>query len=336
MLADATRALEYGLSITSPRLTVRDALESWLEARRGNVRPQTYEVYRQHALGTKTTPAYLGPLHAYSLTRLNVPDVRRWLLRLRAAERPLSDSTIRQALTVLRMALKQAVGDGLVPRNVAQFVEMPKAETRREAEVLTLDQIRRFFVATKDDRLAPLYVTAFATGLRQGELLGLRWSDVALDAGTVTVAGQLRPIPKDFRKPGDLRLKRVEAKTETSYATLPLAPFAVDRLAPWRERQRSEPASVEGLVFTSARGTPLDGRNVTRLFKRALRDAGLPQMPFHAIRHCTMSVLLAMGLTIDEIRPFARHGSTAMTWRYTHVMPELARRVGEAIQEALG
>jgi integrase len=330
LLDDAHRALEQGLAVPDPRLTVGEQLRGWLEWQRTRVRPATWITYRTHV------DIHTRPLHPVPLLRLTPNDVRRWLVKLRSAREPLSDTTLRHSLVVLRMALKQAVGDGLVARNAADFVVAPKPD-RVDAQVLTIDEIRRLFESIAGDRLEPLWVTAFATGLRQSELLGLRWQDVNLETGTAVVAGSLRPVPREFRAVGTKRLERADrTKSDNAYRAVPLPAFAVDQLRRWQNRQKAEPANLEDLVFTSVRGTPLDGRNTTRLFKRALADAGVRSIRFHEIRHSTSSLLRAMGLSIDDVKSILGHGSAAMTWHYTHVMPEVWRRATAAMEEALG
>ena len=271
---------------------------------------------------------------AIPLIRLAPSDVRRLIVRLLADG--LSATTVRYSITVLRMALRQAVDDGVIPRNVAKVVEMP-APDRVEGQALTIAQVKHFLKATKDHRLHALWVVALTTALRQGEILGLRWDDVDLVTGQLTVRASLRPIPPAFRAEGDPRLQKVEPKTDNAYRAVPLPRVTVDALTAHRELQDQEKvANIDGLVFTSVRGTPLDGRNVTRIFKDQLTAAKLPSMRFHDLRHTTVSVLHAMGVSQDEIRGIAGHGSTVQTWGYTHVLPEVWVHVTTALDEALG
>lgn len=328
MLADALAAIRSGLRVTSPTLTVGEHLASWLEWQRSRVRPSTWVSHEGHVR------LHLRSVAGLSLLRLAPSDVRRLILRLRSEG--LSSTTVRSVVITLRMALRQAVDDGLVPRNVARSVELPEPD-RTEGRSLTIPQARRLLAHLEGHPLRPLVVVALATGLRQGELLGLRWSDVDLGAGQLAVSSALRPIPPAFRAEGDPRLQRVEPKTDHGYRAVPLPPFAVEALTAHRDALATAPVqSIEDLVFPSTRGTPLDGRNVTRRLQDELRAAGLPVLRFHDLRHTTASLLHAMGVPRDDVTAILGHGSAAMTWRYTHVLPEVWHRATRALEEAIG
>lgn len=327
-LKDALAALDAGLQVPDPKYSVGMHLQGWLDWQRSRVRPSTWVSYEGHVR------MHLATLHGIPLIRLAPPDVRRLIVRLLADG--LSATTVRYTITVLRMALGQAVDDGVIPRNVAKLVEMP-APDRVEGQALTIPQVRVLLEATKTHRMRALYVVALTTALRQGELLGLRWDDVDWEGRQLAVRAALRPIPKAFREKGDARLQQVEPKTDNAYRAVPLPQVAVDALRAHKERQEGEKvANIEGLVFTSVRGTPLDGRNVTREFQRALTAAKLPSIRFHDLRHTTVSILHAMGVPQDEIRGIAGHGSVVQTWGYTHVLPEVWSHVTQALDEAIG
>jgi integrase len=258
-------------------------------------------------------------------------DVRRLTRRLIADG--LSPTTVRYSLTVLRMALKQAVDDGLIARNVAAAVQAPKV-VRQGVGSMSIADARRMLEAAVDDPLGALWISGLVTGLRQGELLGLRWSDVDLDAGIVRVTGGLRPIPLEFREGGP-RLQRVGTKTGKSRVSV-LPPFAVDRLTALRDAAAGQQLrNLEGYVFTTPRGTPLDGRNVYREWHRFLADNGLPELCFHDLRRSTGTVLRALGVSIDDIRQIYGHVDDAQSWSYTDVQPEVLARVRNAWQEGL-
>ena len=120
-----------------------------------------------------------------NLTKLQADDISRMTAKL-AARGDLSDTTVRYVFTVLRIALGEALRTKRVVRNVALEVRAPKA-ARRERTPMTLDQVATFLDRVQEDRLGVLYMTAVGLGLRQGELLGLRWADVNLEAGTLAV-----------------------------------------------------------------------------------------------------------------------------------------------------
>lgn len=323
---DVRRALEAGLQPPDHRLTLGRHLASWLEWQRDRVRPSTWVSYEGHVR------MHLAALHPIPLVRLTPNDVRNQVRRLIAAG--LSPTTVRYTVTVLRMALKQAVNDGLVPRNVATAVQPPKI-VRQGTASLSVDEARRLVKAAAGDRLGTLWLVAMTTGLRQGELLGLRWSDVDLDAAYLRVTGGLRPIPVEFREGGP-RLRRVEPKTGNAYRSAPLFSIAVDRLRELRDAAAGgQLRNLEGYVFTTPRGTPLDGRNVYREWHRFLAESGLPTIRFHDLRHSMISVLLALGASMEDLVPIVGHFDERQTWDYAHVQPESWDRVRAKLEEGL-
>ena len=189
-----------------------------------SVKPSTYENYamltRRHLIPT---------LGRNKLKALTADHVRKF--RSTKLNTGLSTRTVQLLLTLLRKALQQAVDDGLVPRNVAQSIKVHQAQ-KDEVRYLTPDQVKRLLSSAGGDRLEALYVMAIHTGLRQGELLGLKWEDIDHEAGTLSVKRTLSPA-KDgprFTAP----------KTKKSRRTVPLTPNAIDALQRHKAMQDKE------------------------------------------------------------------------------------------------
>jgi integrase len=184
-----------------------------------------------------------------------------------------------------------------VSRDVAKLADPPRVP-RRPVHPLDVDEVRTFLKTIEGDGLEALYLAAIGTGLRQGELLGLSWDDVDLDAGTLTVRHALQRVE------GTLVL--VEPKSATSHRTIALPDFVRDALRAHRTRQRETRLRAGrrwrddpgDLVFGSTIGTPLDGITVTRRFQRLLKSAGLRHQRFHDLRHACASLLLAQGVAV--------------------------------------
>ena len=325
-LRELAREVERGASPAPERLTVGDYLGHWLETvARPRVRPRTYESYE-----TTIRVHLLPALGRIRLSRLRATDVER-LLAAKVAS-GLSPRTVDYCLTVLRMALAHAERTGLVPRNVAALVEGPRVP-RAEARPLTPEELARFLATIAGHRDEALYLTALGTGLRQGELLGLRWSDLDLDRGRLTVRLQAQRIG------GALVL--VEPKTERSRRTVVLPPVVVEALRRHRRQQAAERLQATrwhdlGLVFCGTEGRPRDGRALTKQFQRLLARAGIPRRPFHQLRHSVATFLLAAGVDLKVIAELLGHTQISTTADvYASVLPAALEGVAETLDRLL-
>ncbi len=321
--SEADRGIAAG-----PRLTVNDQLTAWMGAVRQRVRPSTLRGYEQH-VRTNIRPA-LGKV---SLARLTPTDVERMQELMMISGR--APRTAKAARTVLALALGDAVRDGLIPRNVAKLARPPRIE-RSELAVLTAPQARTLIGATQEDPNGPLYTLALTSGLRQGELLGLAWGDVDLDAGQLTVR---RSLARNALGGFSLR----PPKTDRSRRTISLPAPGVDALRrQWRRQAELRIASGaawqdrDDLVFTDDIGRPLMGYNVTRDFSIALREAGLPHVRFHDLRHTMATLAISSGVPLRTVADALGHSTITITADvYAHVTPEMKREVATALDRAL-
>ena len=235
----------------------------------------------------------------------------------------LSPTTVRYAYSVIRTALGQAMRQGKVIRNVATLTDPPR-RNGREMHQLTREQARALIEGTRDDPLGALYVTALGTGLRQGELLALRWQDIDLQAGELTVRHSLQRFTREL----------AETKTDRSRRTMHLPPRVTAALAAHRERQTVVP--VSGLVFCTAAGEPLHSVNVTRSLHRALNRLGLPQRRFHDLRHTFATLAIEAGEDIAVVSRALGHASVAITADvYMHVTPAMKDRLAQRMEAVL-
>ena len=185
------------------------------------------------------------------------------------------------------------------------------------------------------DRLEALYVVALATGLRQGELLGLRWDDVDLESRRLSVRHTLARVA------GKLML--LEPKTDRSRRNLILPDVALAALRAHRTRQRMERLVAgsrwkdSGHVFSTTIGTPIEAAAVTRGFQRALARAGLPHSRFHDLRHAAATFLLAQGFTLEDVKNLLGHSSIVLTSNtYGHVLERRQYQVAQGMDAVLG
>ncbi len=322
-LRAALRDLDSGLDLTAGRQTVGQFMVQWLEdVARPKLRPSTlksYESYvRVHIIPT---------LGHHRLTKLTPQHIQTFLNAKSAAG--LSPRTVQYIRAILRRALGQAVKWGLVGRNVAALVDPPRS-VRKPVEPLSADQARAFIATTAGDRLGPLFHVAIASGLRQGELFGLRWQDVDLNAGTLTVRHAMQRVNG---KP-----TFVEPKTALSQRTVTLPASAVAALRAQRTCQIENRLLAGsrwqdwGLVFCSSIGTPLEPSNVGHRLHKLLEEAGLPRQRFHDLRHCAASLLLAGGVAPRTIMGILGHSQIGLTMNtYAHLSPTLERDAAAAL-----
>lgn len=326
--------LDAGLPLDDDLTTVNALLDRWLDLLTHQVAQPAVSNYRTIA-DTHLRPA-LGTVKVAKLTTAQIDRLLVAKLRGDAAKgvRPLSVSTVRRIRSVLAQALTQGQRWGVVARNVASLSAVPKAQ-RAEGRSLEPDEARRLIEALADSPRRDLFVTMLATGLRRGEALGLRWSDIDLEAAKLTVRRQLR------REDGG-GLVPVEPKTRRSRRELDLPSIAVDALRAQRERQAKDAVEAgerwqeAGYVFTSTVGTPLDPRNVSRDFAAAAFLAGLGRWHIHELRHSAASLMLAAGVPIEVVSEHLGHASIRITAdTYGHVAPAQRRAAADALGAAI-
>jgi len=327
----AVRArLDAGAPVRDARATLGAVAERWIVTslaasdRKATTRDNYATVARTHIVA--------DPIGALPLDRLRPSDVEAMLARKRAAG--LAASTRRTIYTVLRAVLDCAVRDGLVARNAAAAVKRPTAD-RREARYLSRDEVHRLLAAAAGDRLLPLFLLLLGTGLRRGEGLALRWSDVDLEGGHAQVRGTLSRVAAG--------LVVTEPKTERSRRAVPLPASVVAALRQHRARQvqerlRAGTAWVDtGLVFTTELGTPLDPRNALRSLTGAARRAGLSGVGLHTLRHTAASALIGSDVHMRVVQELLGHSSYAITADvYAHVAPAQQRDAAERLAAAYG
>ncbi|MBA3416200.1 MAG: site-specific integrase [Chloroflexia bacterium] len=322
----ALKGLDDGLDLSAGRQTVGQYMARWLaDVAKPGLRPSTFKSYESYVR------MHIVPdLGRHQLAKLTPQHVQAFLNA--KSEAGLSPRTVQYIRAILRRALGQAMKWGLVGRNVATLVDPPRS-VKTQVRPLSPEQARAFVEATRGDRLGPLFHVAIASGLRQGELFGLRWEDVDLATGSLTVRYALQRIE------GALTL--VEPKTALSRRTVTLPASAVAALRAQRVRQLEERLVAGarwrdgGYVFASTIGTPLEPSNVGARLHKLLAASGLPRQRFHDLRHCAASLLLAGGVAPRTIMGILGHSQIGLTMNtYAHLSPELERDASRAMDAA--
>lgn len=309
----AMAQLGRGALMAADKQTVAQFLDHWLAAVvKPTLRPKTYQSY-ESICRIHIIPA----IGRRRLDKLGVQHVAAMLADCQAAG--CSPTTVRYVRTVLKKALADAVRWEVIPRNVAALVKPPLA-TRFEGKPLSPEDAGRFLLAARGDRLEALFTVAVALGLRLGEAFGLRWQDVNLDTGTLTVRHQLQRIDKVYRL--------TEPKSPRSRRTLPLPAPVLASLKAHRQRQLEDRLLAGGrwdgswnLVFCSTIGTPLDDANVRTAYAAILDKAGLEHRRFHDLRHSAGSFLVARGVHPRVVMEILGHSDIRITMNlYAHVI----------------
>lgn len=294
-------------------LTVGGYLDRWLEGSvRDTVRQRTYERYEQIArVHLKPT---LGRLKLKNITTTHVRSLYREKL-----DGGSSPRTVQYIHTTLRKALKDAVTDGLIPRNVTDGIKAPRPKTK-EINPLNPEQARAFLDAVSGDRFEALYVLALHCGLREGELLGLKWDDVDLEAGTLRVrralsetrTGHIFEPPKNG-KGRNIKLTQAASEALRSHLKLQLAEIQAS----------GDGYHDQGIIFASRKGTTMNAKNLTsRSFKPILKRAGLPDIRLHDLRHTCATLMLCEGVHIKVVQELLGHATISITLdTYSHVLP---------------
>ena len=329
-LARAVSDREDGLVFDAGNLKVGEYLERWLkDSVEGNVRSRTLSNY-QLQVRRHIVPA-LGRIQLKTLSPAHVQGLYRSKL-----DAGLAPSSVRYIHAVLHRALKQALRWGLVPRNVTEAVDLPKLVSD-EVDALTPEDARAFLDAARGDRFEALYVVAVTTGMRRGELLGLRWTDIDLDgAARLRVGRQLQ------RMRDGSGLQFVTPKGGKG-RTIRLPVCTVEELKAHRARQAEEKLKAGslyedgGLVFATEVGMPLEPSNIDRRsFKPLLEKAGLPDMRFHDLRHTCATVLLSEGVNAKFVQELLGHADIKLTLgTYSHFLPSMGDQTALAMESAL-
>jgi len=272
------------------------------------------------------------PFGATRLDRLRPSDIEALILWLR--RRSLSDSTVRSIYTVLRSALDGAVRDQLMARNPAASVRRPGVQ-RREARYLTGADVVAVLKEAETSRYYPPLALIASTGLRRGEVLGLTWERVDLEAGTLRVVATLNRVGN--------RLVLSEPKTDRARRNVPISPEMVAMLKKHRIAQKEERLKAgnqwhhSDLVFTTEFGTPVEPRNLLRVIESAAAKAELDDVDVHTLRHSAAMAWLEGGVHIKAVADLLGHSSVAITGDvYGHSTDDIARGAVDFLSKSLG
>jgi integrase len=300
-----------GYSLRSGEIEVGAYLQQWLETAKLELRPNTAHQYEQ--LITKKIIPAIGPL---KLKELNLARIEKFYADLFAAG--TGAQSIRYIHSILHKAFERAVRYELLIRNPAHGAIRPQIH-QAEMSVLDESQVTQFQMAAQTSRFSALFHLAITTGMRQGELLGLQWSDIDWHKGLLYVKRQVLHVPGHGTTFGDV-------KTKAGKRTIRLGEKALQVLREHQERQQLEIQAagsrwkLMNMVFPSSVGTPLNESNLMKEYRRILDLAGLPRIRFHDLRHTAASLMISHNIPINTVSKILGHSKPSVTLDiYSHV-----------------
>jgi integrase len=318
-------ALERRSYVMPDKTTVADYLRGqWLPVVQTRLRPGTWVEYRRK-VETHLIPA-IGQVPLQQLTTAMLNSLYQQLL-----DRGIGSRTVQYVHATIRKALNDAVRWGLLVRNPAHHAAAPRPR-RAELRTWTAGQLRCFLEGVRSDRLYAAWQLGALTGMRRGEVLGLRWADLDLEGGWLSVRQTLVVV--------DNRLCISEPKTAQSRRRIALDAETVAALRAHHKLQAAERLAAgptwpsNGLVFTRQDGAPLHPEYVRRQFDRLLHRAGLPRIHLHDLRHTHATLALQAGVHPKVVSERLGHATVAMTLdTYSHTVPALQRDAAATIAD---
>ncbi|HKV44728.1 MAG TPA: tyrosine-type recombinase/integrase [bacterium] len=333
-LAHILGQIQNGAYTAPTKLTTSAFLEEWL--RSGTWAPTTRKSY-EDTIALHLTPA----LGFIPLIRLTPGKIQAYYTQKLA--KGLSPATVHSHHRVLRTALGRAVRWGLLSRNAATLTDPPR-RLRFGAVVWDEEQVRLFLAkAKRESPYYPLYLTAILTGMRQGELLGLRWEDVDLVLGEASVSQTFYRLSGSKRQGRAPEMLFKAPKTAGSRRLVALPPAVVAEVRRLHETQATNRRMLgrdyhdHGLVFCQPNGKPLHAHNVIRRdFHPLIEAAGLPRCRFHDLRHAHVTYLALAGVPMKVAQERLGHATSGFTMDvYTHTLPGQQAAAARAVEQLL-
>lgn len=319
--------IDEGMTFASTKITLAEYLDGWLSNSKFSKRPATWKHYEQ-LIRSYIVPI-IGNLKIKDLRPEHIQGLYNQLL-----EQKVGVYVVRKIHTLLHSALVQAVKMGMIPRNPANAVMQPK-EPSKEMKILDENQVSQLLVSVSDHRWEALFYLAVTTGMRQMELLGLKWTDLDWVKRTIKVERQLVRPDKEgsqFAPP----------KTKFGRRSVDLGSRAIEFLRRHYQHQHVERMAAgehwieSGLIFTNSNGGPIHPRNLLRDLKMLLRHTGLPMIRFHDLRHTAASLMLNHGTPVLVVSRRLGHAKPSITLDvYGHLLPTMQAEAAEMLDELI-
>lgn len=325
---EALCELEQNALATGPQKKLKDYLEDWIEnVHKDKLRTSSYVKYK------KLLKYVIADLGEVWLQKLTPEQVRRFYTKKR--KDGLSSKMVNSIHGVLHLALDNALRWNYVSRNVCDLVTPPRIVSR-EATPLTVEQAHILLESARNHHLDVFILMAIVTGMRRGELLALRWSDIDFDRQFLIVKHTVDYIPK-------YGYVETEPKTKAGKRKINLPLFLIENLIKHQSRlleqqqKQGDRWEKRGLVFPDRSGGYFNPNYLLRVFKKMLQGAGLSHMHFHELRHSAATILASMGINMKVIQEMLGHSDISITLGlYSHLMPSMQQEVIETWDDVFG
>lgn len=317
--------IDDGMTLASTKIILDDFLASWMTSKKTTMTSRTWKQYEYYIR------AYISPNIGKVKIRNLRPDHIQTLYN-KLYEEQVGIDTIRKLHDALHSALQQATRTGMVSRNPASFVRPPK-KPETEMKILNESQVSQFLIATQGHPWEALFHLAVISGMRQMELLGLKWTDLDWGRQTLKIERQL------LRPEGEV-VQFAPPKTRYGKRSIVLGNKTIEILRKHHDRQRMDQKKAgdgwkeNGLIFTTRNGTPIHPHNLCRDFKKLLKDAGLPPIRFHDLRHTAASILLNQDIPVISVSRRLGHARASITLDvYGHLIPTMQEEMADMIDD---
>ena len=327
VLTERRTSLETGSFSGKKKLTVGAYLQDWLETYAvTNCTAKTVQGYKQ------SINCYTGPISGITLQKLDATHIQPIYAGM--IKRGLSNRSVDALHKALSIAFNTAVKQGTIKRNILDAVIAPKV-IKKEVEVWDTETRAKAMTILRESQYGDFYQLGLMTGMRRGELAGLKWANVNLASKHLQVVNTLQRITGQGLMNG-------QPKTERSRRSIALSPDTVSLLHEIRGKQITQQLEVadawtdSGYVFTHPDGMPIDPNLATRAFKKVVTTSGLPKLTIHGLRHTHATILLEQGVNPKVVSERLGHASVATTMDiYSHVLPDMQEKAALAIDAAL-
>ena len=315
----------------SGKYTVGTWMDEWFEnVAKIKVRPSSHQTYKGY-IDNHIKPN-IGNIPLEKLTTMDLQKFYRKLLtkgrveRIESKEQPkgLSAKTVRNINQVISSAMDLAVAQKIILVNPTNACELPKVE-HQEMQTIPAEQLQAFLDEARATGVYEMYYIELATGLRRGELLGLKWQDIDWKNGIIKVRRQVARI--------DGEIVEAPLKTKNSYRAVTISPQAIEVL---KQQKTKTKELKDPYIFPSPNGGPISPDSVNNMLKRVLERAGIPKVRFHDLRHTFATIALQNGVDIKTVSGMLGHFSAGFTLdTYAHVTTSAQKEAAQTIGNVL-